>query len=301
MTPSCIGYGKSVWIAPYTTFTQGLQTLRLLVRPQKWPGRRWRQEGGRTLALVVQGWHTGRSDIAMDAMVAVKFWACSKQWHNGHRGRRDDAQWSPRKRCVLLWTLCINLGDASAFLLPPLCHLWLTNSFHWAITEATTVSPLGAHANHWATLVVLLPQLCLHWKAQGSSYSSYTETELSGFRRPLRVLTIFWSVKGGTEVAAMCKGGLLGGDSTMIPPKETIENQYRWRIRSRVTYECTPTTIWTVSYSLQFSLIYIYRYTCTSPGMLFSRKQIENTNKWITRHLNELRIKQPKYKAKCKQ
>ena len=60
---------------------RGCDLCASLVRPQNWPGRPWRQKGGRTVALVVQGWYTGRSDIAMDAMVAVKFWACSKQSH----------------------------------------------------------------------------------------------------------------------------------------------------------------------------------------------------------------------------
>ena len=51
-----------------------------------------------------------------------------------------------------------------------------------------------------------------HWsphsgKAQGSYCSSYTESELSGFGGPLSVLTIFWSLKGGTKVTALCKGG----------------------------------------------------------------------------------------------
>ena len=92
----------------------GCDLCASLVRPQNWSGRRWRQKGGRAVALVVQGWHIRRSDIAMDAMVAVKFWACSKQSHKGRRGgrsltcrskeagwrhthrrgRRMDAQWS---------------------------------------------------------------------------------------------------------------------------------------------------------------------------------------------------------------
>ena len=127
---------------------RGCDLSASLLRPQNWPGRRWRQKGGWTVALVVKGWYTGRSDIAMDAMVAVKFWAYSKQPHKGHRGgrsltgrskeaggrhthcrgRRMDAQWSAIGRPVknvLLWTLCINLSDASAFLV------------------STTVSPLA--------------------------------------------------------------------------------------------------------------------------------------------------------------
>ena len=38
-------------------------------------------------------------------------------------------------------------------------------------------------------------------------WSSYTETGFSGVRRPLSVLAIFWSFKGGTKVAILYKGG----------------------------------------------------------------------------------------------
>ena len=160
---------------------RGCDLCASLVRPQNCPGRRWRQKGGRTVALVVQGWYTGRSGIAMDAMVAVKFWACSKQSHKGRRGgrsltgrskeagwrhthrrgRRMDAQWSAIGRPVKMRTLCINLSDTSAFLVPPLCLLWTTNDVHWAITVATTVPPFSDHGNTWATMAMVLPSLCL--------------------------------------------------------------------------------------------------------------------------------------------
>ena len=160
---------------------RGCDFCASLVRPQNWPGRRWRQKGGRTVALVVQGWHIGRSDIAMDAMVAVKFWACSKQSHKGRRGgrsltgrskeagwrptrrrgRRMDAQWSAIGRPVKMRTLRINLSDTSAFLVPPLCLLWPTNGVHWAITVTNTVPPFSGHGNTWATMAMVLPSLCL--------------------------------------------------------------------------------------------------------------------------------------------
>ena len=102
--------------------------------------------------------------------------------------------WSPRKKCALLWTLCINLSNASAFLVRPLCLPWPTNSVRWAINVATTVPPFGDHCLHSAFLCDLLchySSLGRSRKAQGSCCSSYTETELSGFGRPLSVLTIF--------------------------------------------------------------------------------------------------------------
>ena len=188
------------------------------------------------------------------------------------RGCTVIGHWSPRKKCVLLWTLCINLGDASAFLLPPLCRFWLTNSFHWAITEATTVSPLGAHANHWATLTMVLPQLCLHWKAQGSSYSSYTETELSGFRRPLRVLTIFWSVKGGTEVAALCKGGFIGwgfnNDSTEGNSWKPIPlaNPFQSDLRMHIHDDLDSIIFLTIFSYLYLTGVHVLHRECYFPG-----------------------------------
>ena len=54
-----------------------------LVRPQNWLGHRSRHIGGKKVALVVQVWRRGRSDLAM---VAMKFWACSKQLHKCRRG-----------------------------------------------------------------------------------------------------------------------------------------------------------------------------------------------------------------------
>ena len=139
--------------------------------------RPWRQKGGRTVALVNQRWYTGRSDFAMDATVAVKFWACSKQSRKGRRGgrsftccskeaggrhthcrgRRMDAQWS-----AIVWPVknaycCENC----VFLQPPLCLLWPTNSVHWAITVATAVPLFSDHGNPWATLAMVLPPFCL--------------------------------------------------------------------------------------------------------------------------------------------
>ena len=78
--------------------------------------------------------------------------------HTHRSGRRMNAQGSaigrPVKKFVLLYTLCINLGDASTSLVSPLCFLWPTNSVHWAITVATTVTT--------ATLEPPRQLFCLH-------------------------------------------------------------------------------------------------------------------------------------------
>ena len=127
---------------------RGCDLCASLVRPQNWPGRRWRQKGGRTVALVVQGWHIGRSDIAMDAMVAGKFWACSKQSHKGRRGgrsltgrskeagwrhthrrgRRMDAQWSaigrPVKNANIVYQFERHICLSCTTIVPPLADQW---------------------------------------------------------------------------------------------------------------------------------------------------------------------------------
>ena len=130
--------------------------------------------------------------------------------HTHRRGRRMDAHWSaigrPVKKCVLLWTLCINLSDASAFpdcitTVPPFADRWRPLSDHCDDHCASIRRPrqLLSHHNNGSTST--LPSLCdllRHYssfgrsgKAQWSCCNSYTERELSGFGRPLSVLTIF--------------------------------------------------------------------------------------------------------------
>ena len=103
---------------------------------------------------------------------------------------RGVGHWSPRKNCVLVSTRRINLSDASAFLVAPVCLHWPTNSVHWAITAATTLPPFGDYGNPSSTMLVVLPPFCLlcatccataailggSRKARGSCCSSYTET-----------------------------------------------------------------------------------------------------------------------------
>ena len=175
-------------------------------------------------------------------MVAVKFWACSKQSHKGRWGGRSlagrskeaggrhthrrcgrmDAQWSAFgrlvKKCILFWTLCISLSEASAFLEPLLCLLWPTNGVHWAITVATTVPPFGDYSNPWATLAMVLPPLCLlcatchattaDLVVQGSYYNSTQKQNFLVLGDHGASWPFSWSLKGGTKVAALCKGGL---------------------------------------------------------------------------------------------
>ena len=242
------------WGALVPPLHRGCDLCASLVRPHNWPGRRWRQNGGRTVVLFVQRWYIGCSDIAMDTTVAVKFWACSKQSHKCRRGGRSltgrskeaggrythrrgcrmDARWlaigRPVNKCILLWTLCINLSDASASLVPPLCLLWPTSSVHWEITVATSVLPFGDHGNPWATLAMVLPPLCLLCM---TCYATATALVVQG-RHKGRAAAVtqkqnflslgdhwtswpfFWLLKGGTKVTALCKGGLSSQNAALL-------------------------------------------------------------------------------------
>ena len=214
-----------VFLALIRPLHRGCDLCASLVRPQNWPGRRWRQKGGRTVALVVQGWHIGGSDIAMDAMVAVKFWACSKQSHKGRRGgrsltcrskeagwrhthrrgRRMDAQWSaigrPVKNANIVYQFERHVCLPCTTIVPPLADQGRPLSDHCGDhcdSIQRSRQHLSHHDNGSAFTLPSLRDLLCHYsgfgrsrKAQGSCCSSYTETKLPGFRQPLSVLTIF--------------------------------------------------------------------------------------------------------------
>ena len=151
-------------------------------------------------------------------MVAVKFWACSKQSHKGRRGGRSLTGRSKEAgrrhtriavvaermhRCRPLVApeknaySCKHCASIWAMLLPPLNHHCA--SFGRPITpiERSLWRPLCDYGNPWATMAMVLLPLCLLYttccatnvtalfggsmNAQGSCCSRYPETELSGF------------------------------------------------------------------------------------------------------------------------
>ena len=94
----------------------------------------------------------GRSQVAQRRQDEGTHIAVVAEWMHSDR---------PLVAQLKMRTLCINLSDSSAFLVPPLCLLWTTNGVHWAITVATTVPPFSDHGNTWATMAMVLPSLCL--------------------------------------------------------------------------------------------------------------------------------------------
>ena len=236
---------KSVYPPPPPPFTQGLRpfclhcaTTKLARSPLK---AERRQNGCLGRSMVVHrtfrhrhGRHGRREVLGMFKTVAQRSprRSITHRSLEGGRGKAHTSpwwqngctvvgHWSPRKKYVLLWTLYINLSNASAFLVPPLSLLWPTNSVHWAITVATTVPPSGDHGNPSATLAMVLPPLCLlcatccaitadlvvQGRHKGHAAAVTQKQNFLGLSDHWVSWPFFWSLKGGTKVAALCKGG----------------------------------------------------------------------------------------------
>ena len=224
----------------YTPLHRGCDLCASLVRPQNQSGRCWRQKGGRK---VVQGWHGGRSDLAMDAMV---FWACSKQSHKGRqggrsltgrskeaggryrhrRGRRMDAQGSVIGRLIKnahCYKHCVSI---SAMFLPPSYHHGASFCRPIASIEWSLWRPLWLHSVTMATLEPPWRWFCLHSASfarpvkplqeflvaqgthEGRAVAVTQKQNFLGLSDHWAFWSNFWSPKGGTKVAALCKGGL---------------------------------------------------------------------------------------------
>ena len=100
--------------------------------------------------------------------------------------------------------------------------LWPTNSI--ASTERSIWQPLclGDHGNLWTTMTMVLPPLCLlcttccvttavlvvQWTPKGRAAAVTQKQNFLGLGDHWTSWSIFWSPKGGTKVAALCKGGL---------------------------------------------------------------------------------------------
>ena len=177
-----MAFGKnSAPITLNTPFTQGLRplclpcvTTKLARLPLKAEGRPNGCLGRSRVAHRTfrhrHGRHGHHEVLSMLKTVAQR----SPRRSVAHRSLKGDrmkahialvAEWMHNGRSLVaqrkMRTLCINLSDTSAFLVPPLCLLWPTNGIHWAITVATTEPPFSHHGNTWATMAMDLPSLCL--------------------------------------------------------------------------------------------------------------------------------------------
>ena len=136
-----------------------------------------------------------------------------------------DAQWSaigrPVKNANIVYQFERQVCLPCATIVLPLADQWRPLSDHCGDHCASIQRPrrhLSHHGNGSAFTLPSLRDLLCHYssfgrsrKAQGSCCSSYTETELSGFRRPLRVLTIFMVAQRWHEGRSpVCEGGFRG-------------------------------------------------------------------------------------------
>ena len=145
---------------------------------------------------------------------------------HGRHGRRMDARWSAIGRpvkhayccehCVSIWaTLLSSLYHHCASFGRPIASTvrwqWRPLCLHSA-TTATLEPPWQLSCVHSASFVrpahvVPLQQIWSFKEDTGVVLQQLHRNRTFWFGRPLSVLTIFWSLKGGTMVASLCKGG----------------------------------------------------------------------------------------------
>ena len=160
-------------------------------------GRHGRCEVLSMFKTVEQRWP--RRSVAHRSLKGSRMKAHTSSW--SQNGCTVVGHWSPSKKCkhcVSIWaTRLPSLYHHCASFCRPMASiersLWRPLCLHSA-----TTAHLSHHGNGSAFTLPSLRDLLCHYssfgrsrKAQGSCCSSYTETEISGFRRPLSVLTIF--------------------------------------------------------------------------------------------------------------
>ena len=141
-----------------------------------------------------------------------------------------DAQLLANGRHVIHAFCCkaqtLNLGDATASLVPPFCHLCASSSVHWRMAVTTIVPPFSVHGNPWATTAIVLPSLCLLYTTCCASPSClWTKGSFKGVTKIARAVaqkqdhldfvdhgepwSYLGSLKGGTKVLALYKSTVI--------------------------------------------------------------------------------------------
>ena len=160
-------------------------------------GRHGRREVLSMFKTVAQ--RSPRRSVAHRSLKGGRMKAYTSPW--SQNGCTVVGQWSPSKNANIVYQFERHVCLPCTTIVPPLADQWHPLSDRCGDHCASIQRPrqhLSHHGNGSAFTLPSLRDLLCHYssfgrsrKAQGSCCSSYTETELSGFRRQLSVLTIF--------------------------------------------------------------------------------------------------------------
>ena len=169
---------------------------------------------------------------------------------------RRSAIGRPVKNANIVYQFERHVCLPSTTIVPPLADQWRPLSDHCGDHCASIQRPrqhLSHHGNGSAFTLPSLRDLLCHYssvgrsrKAHGLCCSSYTETELSGFRRPLSVLTIFMVFTKVARRSQPCVKGVLLIAPTRCGcnPKslivKLISRMYILSISCEMAIECMP-------------------------------------------------------------
>ena len=156
--------------------------------------------------------------------------------------------------------LRINLSNASAFLVPPLCLLWPTDSVHWAIAVAATVPPFADHGNPSADLVV-------QGRHKGRAAAVTQKQNFLGLGNHWASWPFFWSLKGGTKVAALCKGGFNDRHCRLTMPSSRDGVLLTYNLTLSIS-TCLNTGAWNKKKWLSYMYMYINIFILPMPSVL---------------------------------
>ena len=161
-------------------------------------GRHGRREVLSMFKTVAQ--RSPRRSVAHRSLKGGRMKAHTSPW--SQNGCTVVGHWSPSKNANIVFQIWVTrLYLPCTTIVPPLADQWRPLSDHCSDHCASIQRPRQHLSHRGNGPAFTLPSLCdMLWhyssfgrsrKAQGSCCSSYTETELSGFQRPMSVLAIF--------------------------------------------------------------------------------------------------------------